>query len=703
LDNWQQYPFVRLILPLVVGIWLAEKFPFNCYLLFVPLLVLFSFLFLCLAFPKKFYRYKYRFVFGLGVFVSVLILAFQISSQRIIQSKRKGLELQIKVSGKYLGRVISYPVQKQNSVQVPVLVFAEVNPDVIVQKNCPLLLYLQKDDRVDSIRVGSEILLEARLNTIRNSGNPGAFDYRTYMARKGFFLQAYIKSENWKLIDKDNSLGFGALVHNIRAYILSVLQSGSLSGQESAVASAILLGHDDLLDPDLKSAFANAGAMHILCVSGLHVGIIYLFLNFVFSFLRKIKYGKIIQTILVVLLIWMYAALTGFSPSVLRAATMFSFVAFGRSMQRQTYIYNTLAASAFLILWFNPMSLFEIGFQLSYSAVFFIVWLQPLLKKLFYVKFWLLRKTWDIVTVSIAATLGTLPLSVFYFHQFPNYFILTNIMVIPLSFLIVFCGIFLLVTSFLPFFTTVFSFVLKLLLTALNSSVQFVDDLPGATTDGLFINAHQLVLSYSLLLLFFLFFITRNYKILKYLMASFLLFLLSVNYDKIERLKRNEIVVYNINGGFGIDFIAGQDHYFLTDKETYNDERKMKFNVENHWLESGLNPAQIIYLDEQKRCNGFFKKDGLIIFQNKTMLLVDQECNPMLFDSLQPDIVFLSKDPNVSIAEIDQLFRPENIILLSNNKAYNLKKWQKEVRGPGAGLWDLDEKGAFSFVSNRKK
>ena len=244
----------------------------------------------------------------------------------------------------------------------------------------------------------------------------------------------------------------------------------------------------DELDFEVKQAYAAAGAMHVLAVSGLHVGIIFLILNTLLAILDTSKKGRIVKAIILLISLWSYAMITGLSPSVLRAATMFSFVIMGTVLNRSSSIYNTLAASAFFILIINPNLLFEVGFQLSYVAVLGIVYLQPLIYKRIYTRWWLLDKVWAITAVSIAAQIATLPLTLFYFNQFPVYFMLSNLLVIPSAAVILILGILLFIASPIPFISESIGWVLNKFIEGLNFGIKEIEVLPNSLIEGLSIN-----------------------------------------------------------------------------------------------------------------------------------------------------------------------------------------------------------------------
>ena len=560
------------------------------------------------------------------------------------------------------------------------------------------LLYFEKDSVSDQIDYGDKLVVTSHLNRIGNPGNPGEFDYKSYMLRMGIGLRGFVKSGNWELTEFRSGNKLIGWMYDYRSFIIGCLQESHMKKQEYSVAAAILLGYDEILDPEMRDAFSRVGAMHILCVSGLHVGIVFMVLNYLLAFLKKMKHGNVFRAMIIILLIWFYAGITGFSPSVLRASTMFTFLAVGKMLNRQAFVYNTLAASAFLILLIDPLAMFKIGFQLSYAAVFFIVWLHPPIYRLIYIKNTLLDKAWSLTCVSITATLGTFPLVVHYFHQFPVYFVLTNLIVIPLSFMIVSTGVVLLLLSFIKPFSWLLTFGLKYLMMALNYSVIFIEKLPGSAITGIYFSAFETLLLYLLIFLVAGLLINRNFAMLKYSALLVLFFVASLTHSHVNQLRRHEIVIYNVNKGLALDLIHGYAHYFVADSATINDEILLDFNVRENWIKNGLAKPKRINLDQAGRefkAGSFYLKKNLILFCNRKILVVNRKYRPAEPDSLQLDIIILHDDTRVDIQEIYNKHQPEIIILSAGNNFYKNLRWKQAAEEHQIPVHDLRDEGAW--------
>ena len=349
----------------------------------------------------------------------------------------------------FMGRVIEEPVETAETVRTVIEIRQIINNDTVIMNPGRTMAYFRKDSLSMQLEYGDMIVFQGKLTVPEGPKNPGEFNYAEFLALQNVHYIVFISGDNWSLLGTSSNK-LKSLAIKARKYLLNVLKDNGLAGNDYAVAAAILLGYDQLLEPELEQNYVTAGAMHILCVSGLHVGIIYLVLNFLLGFLRRNKLQKIIKVILLLTMIWFYALLTGFSPSVQRASLMITIFILATLSSKQKDVYNTLAASAIILLFVDPFIIFNVGFQLSYTAVLGILMFYKPIAGIFFIKNPVVRKIWEIVAVSTAAQLGTFPLAAHYFHFFPTYFWLTNIFIFPLSFAIVGAGMLLMAASWLP-------------------------------------------------------------------------------------------------------------------------------------------------------------------------------------------------------------------------------------------------------------
>lgn len=478
--------------------------------------------------------------FGVSVILFILLSGVVLSSISI-QKPVEGLDQkEVVVSG----TVISDMVEKDKVYSVSISVENCFTVDSCYAGSQNLVVYITKDSLLTMCTPGETWLFRGEMSAIRNRGNPGEFDYKSYMARRGYYYTLYVGDiSNAKILD-NRSIRIKYLPLRIRQKIMS---GWDHEDEDIAVLSALTLGNKTLLDRETKRSYAYAGGMHLLAVSGLHVGMVWWILDILIRVPASRKFWRSIKLLLILAILWFYAGITGLSDSVTRSVTMFSLVAFSKSVDRNSNIFNTLFLSAFILLLLKPSRQMEPGFQLSYLAVFGIITIQPLFISICNRKSKILKYFLELVSVSIAAQLATLPLSLLYFNQFPVWFLLTNIVAIPLVSIIL--ALFVLFSPFLIFRPDieVFTSVLWQLVHLLNTLITKISALPFSVISEIAISPTSALLIFlieiSLIALFY-------YRRFHYLICSLLLLLLIMiysSYDK-NRMSDNKVVqVYNFN------------------------------------------------------------------------------------------------------------------------------------------------------------
>jgi len=429
-----------------------------------------------------------------------------------------------------------------------------------------IVLYCSDSLANNKIEPGSEIIFKAHLYEITSNKNPGDFDFKHYMNLKGIRYQATVRKD--VTISDSKRYNLPTIALNIRTKLMRLYREAGIDGDEYAVLGALTLGDTNYISNEVKSYFSSSGAMHVLSVSGLHVGIIFIVLNFLLKPLNKSTKLKIIKVILLLGSLWIYAFITGLSPSVLRSTSMFSLLVVGENINRKTNTYNTLAVSAFILLLLNPLILFNVGFQLSYCAVFSIVFFQPRFASLYKPKNKVIKYAWDLLTVSLAAQLGTTPISIFYFNQFPSYFLLSNFIVVPAAAIILYLGMLFFAVSFIPYVSDAIALCLKYITLALNHSVKTIESLPGSVVENIMVSLLAVVLLYLLIAFITSFILSkRGVYLLLSLSTLVLLFVLNVNAE-IARNSQQKLVIYNNRTEPLISYIDGSNHYYYTPSDT---------------------------------------------------------------------------------------------------------------------------------------
>lgn len=702
MTHYSHIPMVRILLPFLAGILLFSTFEY-----FVSWPLTFSmyavFIMTALAIGRFWLQsFGFRHVFGLHVMLILLFSGYLLAQTRY-QKEDPGHFSNFPQNDSMLRLQVSEPVsEKTNTYQIIGRVTHLTLHDTLFPVNGRLIAWLAKDSLAASLKYGDIIWVKNKFQEVREPQNPHAFNYKQFLARQNIFHQTYLRSGEWHFTGKNHGNILMAQSHKMREKALHILEENHIKGREFSVASALLLGYRDYLDEDLQREFSGAGAMHILCVSGLHVGIIFLALNLAFGFLARLPRGRMIKTIVIIILIWFYAAITGFSPSVMRASTMFSFVALGQTFSRSTNIYNTLAASALVLLILDPFIVLRIGFQLSYIAVISIVFLQPLFYKLIKIKNPVLDKAWGIITVSMAAQLGTGPLSLFYFNQFPNFFLLTNLIVIPLTGVIIKAGLLFYMTSFIPLVGSLAGKALSILVLVLHSSVRWIEGLPGSATTNVYISFPEKWLVLLVVAFLGLFWFARKKAFLFGAMASLLLFAGSVSLRSIFNQRQMQLFVYHVPNASAIDFVYGKSCYFRACNNALQNPRNIDFNLRENRLKTGIAKKEPVILptrDTVKLQNHIvFLKNNLMQFGEHTFLFWDNQqevpSSRLYKDTL--DFIIVSHNPRISMAELTSAFSGRTIIMDSSNSFWRSQQWLKECDSLGLHCWSVSHQGAFA-------
>ena len=423
MSEWSKYPFVRLLLPLALGIWCCSSLSFHLSpaLVCVLGLVLFAFAVVSSLTVKSI---RVNWLFGIVMSCYLFMAGYALTRVHEAEIQKDYFRRFETDAAYYVARVYDDPTEREKNIRTVLQLeyqFGDSLPSRPV--TCKVMAYFPKTDSAFVLRYGDLIALPAPIREkVRD------LDLQT-----------------------NNANPIYAFSYHFRDILLASLQRCGLHDDEFGVAAAILLGYDDYLADEVRQNYVAAGAMHILCVSGMHVGIVYLLAAALLSFLNRKKWQKTLKQLLLLALIWFYALIAGLSPSILRASLMISFVIIGEMIRRKGFIINSIAASAFILLCINPNNLFEIGFLLSYAAVIGIVVLQRPIYNLLYIKNKLLDKVWSITAVTLAAQIATIPFTLFYFNQFTTYFWLSNLFMTPISFVVVISGMVLLLVSWIPY------------------------------------------------------------------------------------------------------------------------------------------------------------------------------------------------------------------------------------------------------------
>lgn len=544
-------------------------------------------------------------------------------------------------------------------------------------KSCSgkILLNLDIRDFPKQLPTGMNLKITANIIPNAKPKNPAQFDYGQYLNNKAILAQLYADASQVKTGRITKDIFYAA--DRLRTTIIDHLSQSGMNPTELAVIAALVLGQQQDIDPEIIRDYQFAGAVHVLSVSGLHVGFILMLLTFVLNFLPKNnRWMAYVKLAVIIASLWGFAVLAGLSPSVVRSVTMFSFVAVGQQLKRQTNIFHTLLVSVLLILSFEPSFLFDVGFQLSYLALFFIVWLQPLLVGLWQPKNKVIRYFWQILTVSFAAQIGTLPLSLYYFHQFPGLFFVTNLIVIPLLGVIMGLG----VATMLPaVFGTVPMLMVKpleFLVLLLNKIIGWIASLEQFIFEQIAFNRWMMLALYLIIVSAIVWLKQPNYKKMVLVLGSLIVFQLSVIGTHWQTESSQEWIAFNARKATLIAERKGKQLKVLGSEKQ-----------KNKALQTYATANFVSTIQESPLRN-------LAYFGGKKILIIDSSS---IYPAVQPDVLYLRQSPKINLDRLLQQMRPKIIVAdASNYKSYSIL-WRASCHKNKIPFHNIAEMGYFEL------
>lgn len=694
---WNTAPLLRLLLPFITGITTAIYIALTNILFSILTAAFFLTLFIFSFRFKSILSYRISWLYGIALTCLFFLLGYQLTILKTELFSVTHFSNRLEKSSCVYVRVASAVVEKEKSVKAVVEVLALENGDTIIPVKGKSIIYFQKEERALCLNNGDELILKNKFKKIDSIKNPEEFDYRRFLFYKNIYHQAYLKKSDWTSTGKNSGNILVNAALRLRNKLLSVFQDAGLKGDEYAVAAALLIGYTDKLDPDLLSAYSETGVLHILSVSGMHVAIVFVVFNYILFFLDKLKYGKLLKTLLLIFFLWFYAFLSGLSPSVLRAATMFSFIVCARAFKRNTNIYNTLAASALFLLLWNPYLIMDVGFQLSYLAVAGIVYLQPFLSNLLPDENWLSHQLNGLVSVSIAAQLATLPVSLYYFHQFPNYFLFSNMVIIPLSTCIIYLGMLLIAVSPNAFLLKYITIVFSKAVLALNDLVVYFSNLPFALAEGIYIRIPEMCLLYALIIFLHLFFLKKKFVFLNYSLLFILSLLIFQLIKQATRANQKKMIVYAVPGISAIDLIAAKEHVLLMDTASIVNKKSWMQHLKLNWCKMGLEAP--LYGNAGLNVPFARIRNDAIQFYDKRIVILNRDEKTKLRylqKKLFPvDYVIVSKNGALTMLQVKEVYKPACIIFDMSNTLNQIKTWEKECAKIHQACYSVADSGAF--------
>jgi competence protein ComEC len=688
--KFSSIPFLRILLFFGLGIALNIYFEINTKLVSFFLVVAgLFFSALCLSFSDKL-KVKYKPLLGFLAIATIFLFGiFLVNQSHPYKSELHITKIDSPIQN-YVAIINSEVEEKQKTYKAELKLIHIKTNGKWQNAEGKILAYFYKDSTIKKLNYGSKILIADKPNTIERPLNPYQFDLKKYYFFHGISHRHFLKNSSFQVVGFEPQNQLMAFAISSRQFINQIFIDFLIDPRERNIAAALVLGIKNPLDTEILNAYAVTGTMHVLAVSGLHVGFVYGILIWLTSFLTKFKYGKHLQSIFLLAILWFYALITGLCPSILRAVTMLTLVIVSTFLNRQNNIFQSLFVAAFLLLAINPYLITEVGFQLSFLAVLGILFFEPKISSLWNFENKILSYVWSITSISIAAQITTFPLGVLYFHQFPNYFLLSNLIVIPITEGIMSLGFVFLFSNLSVDVAKFMGFLLEYGVYWLNQLIFMLEKLPYSSLQGVGISVLETYFIYWLIFSLAAFLVLKQFK---WIVVSFVVLCILCTYQIIEKYKfsnQENLIVYQVNKSTAIDFTNGFEFAFWADSQLLENKSQIKFNISNFRINKQLKEHNPKIIKSKK-----FDWGELVVWKTKKILILKK---PIQFENKRQfdiDYLLISHQAIKDLNEINANIKFVKLIIDGSSGDFWSKNIKKQALELGIEIYDTKEKGAF--------
>ena len=691
---WKSSPFLRLLPPFIAGIllhWYTHpSFQLEILSAAFSIALFFSFRFLPLAF-----RFRFQWLHGIALNLVIFCAGAMLNYQKDIRNDSGWFGRRYNDSTLIIAKINEPPVEKDRSFKAEAVAEEMMINGSMKKVTGKLIVYFAKDSAGSVPVYGDRIMIRGGIQKIKNSGNPGAFDYEQYMGFQQIYHQAYLKTNNWVLLPDHHRNSLYSFIFFMREKLVNILRQNIKGDKKvTGISEALFIGYKEDLDKNTVQAYRNTGVVHIIIIAGMHLGLISAALVWFFSRLPGIKCLPLLKLILIISCVWLFALLTGGSVPVLRSAVMFTCIMIGKNFSHQPKVYNSLAASAFLLLCYDPFFLWDTGFQLSYAAVTGIVWLQKPISLLIYTPNSFLLRLWELCSLSLSAQLFTMPLCIYYFHQLPVTFLITNIICVPLFTVILFTEIFLVGEIWSPALAGLLGKFAYTLTWLMNFVINTCNGLPFALISNIYSTPLTTYFLYGCIIFVCSGLMTKKKQFIKWSLCSLAAFIICWGYGKTAAFRQKKIIVYNISRHTAVDFIRGSSYCFYGDAEL-----KKPGSLRDQFLA----PARIALQaeDQEDTLKELQGKRRFHLFYDKKIMIID---SAVRFEAvpakIKIDLLLICGNPKISIADITGAISPAIIVFDASNSVWKIGQWKKECEQLHLPCYSVAEKGAYILSAN---
>lgn len=696
--------FTRLLLPFAIGIFVAWHFQTHISVwIIAPVFVLFLLTGKIIQ-RNPVWLFHFKWISGLFIHIILFLSGIQFTQSFIDVNRKNHFSHHLAEADYALLQIEAPPEDKGEKLRILTSVSATGKDSNISPCTGNVLLYLKKDSSSASLRYGDCILVKNKFRTVSLPVNPGQFNLKKYLALKNIYYTISPKPDEWKFTGINQGNPFFKKTYQLRDVCLSVIERSIEPQREKSVLSALILGNRDHLDYDTVQSYTSAGVIHILAVSGLHVGLIYVLLNSIFNLFDKMNKWRIIRVPVMIFIIWGVAVITGSSGSVVRAAMMITLIIIGKNLRWHIHTVNIVAASAFIILLlYGPLILFDVGFQLS---VFAILGISLLAKPIFgriEVNNRMLSGAWRITSASLAATIGAVPLTLFYFHQFPLYFMLANIIAIPLSTLTIYCGLLMLIVSFVPYINIFMSKTVTVLLQSLDIFISHIEMLPHSVIKLSYFPFTCLLLIILVIVTLYLYAQSRRRINLYVSAGAVTLIVLIISFHAINLNMQKSFTVFSFPGKTVFQATVNRYSVLFADNDVLENDWNQRYFQQlrqSRKIKEG-NALDIKLLDENTTMNfnnRMFFSQRFMQIDDKRIAILNELPAIIPEEKMIIDYLILEGNPELDIKDLLHYFSFKQLIFASSNYRKKTEKWMNEAKSLGIMCHTVTGQGAFEIT-----
>lgn len=694
-----RYPFFRLLGPLIVGIYCCDELIFRGQSDWVascvfPLFFSSLGILMLSSFQK---RYSGRWLFG----VSLFVFCFVLGGMRMNAQLQTGESALGDEEATYRMAVVEKPQVKERSVFCRVWLTERIDPSYQrTALNYMAIIYLSRDSLSEHLDRGDELIAYTGFSAPVNNGNPDEFDYARFLLRHQVCAVGVARTGKWKRISRNAIHSFQQKALDCRERVLSVYHRLGFQGDDFAILSALTVGYKEELSEDIRESFSISGASHVLALSGLHIGFLYALLWFCLRWLpARWRTAVVLRTALIIVFLWGFAFFTGLSASVVRSVFMFSLFALSGLGRRKNFSLNTLFAAAFFMFLCRPVWLFDVGFQLSFCAVAAILLLQPRIYGWFPEAHSRIgRYLYGLMSVSIAAQIGTAPLVLLYFSRFSTHFLLTNLLVIPLvSFIMYAAVVMLLFTPYFPF-QSVVAIGVKWLIALLGACVRWVEQLPWASFDGIWLYGTDVLGIYLFLVLLRHYWNAGKARNLLLCLSCLLAVCIVHAVRQLNDRPKPGFVFYNVRNCPVVHCLSADRHSWLIYADSVPDAPRLHKAVSGYWNRMNLKPPQAILTDHTGE--QLIYHDRILSYAGRRICVVSDNRwqNQWAARPLFIDYLYLCRGYDGCLKELLELFTVRTVILDASLSDYRRQAYEKECRQLYLPFISLSDEGSVSFL-----